>query len=76
MRMLGRARTCLRRWRILVILLNALSKTVMVAFAMASAFAAAFKPHRMLRVGGDGIGLEEFLLRPASHWIERSAHGS
>lgn len=48
----------------------------MVAFAMASAFAAAFKPHRMLLVGGDGIGLEEFLLRPASHWIERSAQGS
>ena len=59
-----------------MILLNALSKKVMVAFAMASAFAAAFKPHRMLLVGGDGIGLEELLLSPASHWIERSAHGS
>ncbi len=46
------------------------------AFPGMAAFAAAFKPHRVLLVGGDGIGLEEFLLRPASHWIERSAQDS
>jgi len=34
-----------------------------------AAFAEAFKPGRSLLVGGDGIGLEEFLVRPAAHWI-------
>jgi len=34
-----------------------------------AAFAAAFKPQRSLLVGGDGIELEEFLARPALHWI-------
>jgi hypothetical protein len=34
-----------------------------------AAFAAAFKPQRSLLVGGDGIALEEFLARPALHWI-------
>jgi predicted AAA+ superfamily ATPase len=34
-----------------------------------AAFAEAFKPARSLLVGGDGIGLEDFLLRPATHWI-------
>jgi predicted AAA+ superfamily ATPase len=33
------------------------------------AFADAFKPARKLLVGGDGIALEEFLLRPAADWI-------
>jgi hypothetical protein len=32
-------------------------------------FAAAFKPHRTLLVGGDGISLATFLSRPALHWI-------
>ncbi len=32
-------------------------------------FAAAFKPKRTLLVGGDGIGLEEFLTRPVEHWL-------
>lgn len=36
----------------------------------AAAFAEAFKPRRMLLVGGDGIALEEFLTRPVSHWIQ------
>ena len=35
----------------------------------AAEFAAAFRPHRTLLVGGDGIALEEFLARPVSHWI-------
>jgi predicted AAA+ superfamily ATPase len=33
------------------------------------AFAAAFKPQRSLLVGGDGIGLQEFLSRPLRDWI-------
>lgn len=33
------------------------------------AFAAAFKPKRRLLVGGDGLALEEFLLRPVEHWV-------
>ena len=33
------------------------------------AFVRAFKPHRTLLVGGDGIPLEEFLSRPVSHWV-------
>jgi len=34
------------------------------------AFARLFKPRRMLLVGGQGIGLEEFLLQPAGHWLD------
>lgn len=34
----------------------------------AAAFTQAFKPQRMLLVGGDGIALDEFLARPVSHW--------
>lgn len=33
------------------------------------AFAAAFKPHRQLLVGGDGIPVEKFLLKPVEHWL-------
>lgn len=36
-----------------------------------AAFAAAFKPQRKLLVGGDGIGLEEFLMRDVAHWVGR-----
>jgi hypothetical protein len=35
------------------------------------AFAAAFKPTRRLLVGASGIALEEFLSKPAEHWISR-----
>jgi uncharacterized protein len=34
-----------------------------------SEFNAAFKPMRSLIIGGDGISIEEFLLRPAVDWI-------
>ncbi|MBI4231472.1 MAG: ATP-binding protein [Planctomycetes bacterium] len=34
-----------------------------------AAFEAAFRPHRILLVGGDGIALEDFLARPALHWV-------
>lgn len=34
-----------------------------------AAFAQAFKPERSLLVGGDGIALDEFLSKPAAHWI-------
>ena len=34
-----------------------------------AAFAEAFGPDRKLLVGGDGIPLEEFLSRPAEHWV-------
>lgn len=37
--------------------------------AGSAAFAAAFKPHRSLLVGGDGIALEDFLEMPVSHWL-------
>jgi uncharacterized protein len=33
-------------------------------------FARHFKPKRKLLVGGQGIALEEFLSRPASHWLQ------
>jgi predicted AAA+ superfamily ATPase len=33
------------------------------------AFAREFKPKRQLLVGGQGIALEEFLSKPASHWL-------
>ncbi|MGA3171993.1 MAG: ATP-binding protein [Chthoniobacteraceae bacterium] len=34
------------------------------------AFVQQFKPKRQLLVGGQGIALEEFLSKPAAHWIE------
>ena len=34
-----------------------------------AAFAEAFGPDRRLLVGGDGIPVEEFLSRPAEHWV-------
>lgn len=40
------------------------------AHAGLAAFAAAFKPKRSLLVGGDGIAVEEFLAKPAAHWIK------
>ena len=36
-----------------------------------AAFAEQFKPQRKLLVGADGIPVEEFLLSPVAHWIER-----
>jgi len=35
-----------------------------------AAFGEAFNPRRNLLVGGDGIGLEEFLLQPVEHWLK------
>ena len=35
-----------------------------------SAFAAAFKPRRTLRVGEDGIAVADFLRRPVEHWLQ------
>lgn len=34
-----------------------------------AAFDAAFQPGRKLLIGGDGIGLEQFLSRPAECWV-------
>ena len=34
-----------------------------------AAFAAAFKVHRTLLVGGDGISIEDFLARPVPRWL-------
>lgn len=34
------------------------------------AFSKAFRPHRLLLVGAQGIPLEEFLLEPAAAWVE------
>lgn len=36
-----------------------------------AAFTSAFSPARTLLVGGDGIPLEEFLLKPVAHWTAR-----
>jgi hypothetical protein len=33
------------------------------------AFARHFKPKRQLLAGGQGIALEEFLSKPAAHWL-------
>lgn len=35
-----------------------------------AAFAKAFKPHRTLLIGGDGIALDDFLMQPVSHWLK------
>ena len=34
------------------------------------AFVQQFKPKRQLLVGGQGIKLEEFLSKPAAHWLQ------
>ena len=34
-----------------------------------AAFVQAFKPKRTLLVGGDGIALDDFLMRPVAHWV-------
>ncbi len=34
-----------------------------------AAFYEAFKPSRRLLVGGDGVPVEEFLLKPVTHWL-------
>lgn len=34
-----------------------------------AAFSEAFQPTRTLLVGGDGISVDEFLLKPVTHWI-------
>ena len=34
------------------------------------AFAEAFRPHRTLVIGGDGIAIEEFLAQPVEHWVQ------
>lgn len=34
-----------------------------------AAFVQAFQPQRTLLVGGDGIALQDFLTRPAAHWL-------
>jgi predicted AAA+ superfamily ATPase len=36
-----------------------------------AAFAESFRPMRQLLVGGDGIPVEEFLLKPVRHWVTR-----
>ena len=38
-----------------------------------AAFSASFHPDRKLLAGGAGIQIEEFLSRPAGHWVGRSA---
>ena len=41
------------------------------AHAGTAAFAEAFKVHRTLLIGGDGVRLEDFLVRPVAHWSDR-----
>jgi predicted AAA+ superfamily ATPase len=40
------------------------------AFPGLGAFSEAFKPKRTLLVGGNGILLEEFLIKPVEHWLQ------
>lgn len=40
-----------------------------LAHAGNAAFAQAFKVHRTLLVGGDGVRVEDFLSRPVTHWV-------
>lgn len=46
------------------------------AHAGTAAFAQAFKPQRSLLVGGDGLAVEEFLLRPVAHWVGTPRSGA
>ena len=39
------------------------------AYPGMEAFAAAFRPQRLLLIGAGGIALEEFLARPLAHWV-------
>jgi predicted AAA+ superfamily ATPase len=41
-----------------------------LAHAGTAAFMAAYKSAHPLLVGSDGITLEEFLIRPAAHWVK------
>ena len=41
-----------------------------VALPGLAAFKEAFKPKRTLLVGGDGIPVDEFLLRPVADWLQ------
>ena len=45
------------------------SRSAPLAHAGSAAFAQVFKVHRTLLVGGDGISVEDFLLRPVLHWV-------
>lgn len=40
-----------------------------LAHAGSAAFAQTFKVHRTLLIGGDGVPVEDFLLRPVMHWV-------
>jgi len=40
-----------------------------LAHAGTAAFVQAFKPQRTLLVGGDGVPVGDFLLRPVMHWV-------
>jgi predicted AAA+ superfamily ATPase len=41
-----------------------------VAFSGLAAFSEAFKPKRTLLVGGDGVPIDEFLMKPVEHWLQ------
>lgn len=43
------------------------------AHAGTAAFMESFGPQRALLVGGDGIGLEDFLAHPVDHWVRKRA---
>lgn len=52
-----------------VVALEVKSGRAPLAHSGLAAFSAAFKPARTLRVGGDGIPLDEFLSRPVTDWL-------
>jgi predicted AAA+ superfamily ATPase len=41
-----------------------------VAFSGVAAFSEAFRPKRTLLVGGDGVSIDEFLMKPVEHWLQ------
>jgi predicted AAA+ superfamily ATPase len=53
-----------------VVAIEVKSGRVPDAFPGLSEFAAAFKPRRTVIVGGDGIALEDFLIKPVEHWLQ------
>jgi hypothetical protein len=41
-----------------------------VSFALEASQAIRISGERQLLIGGDGIALEEFLMKPVAHWVK------
>lgn len=64
----GREVDFIMKVRSRVIAIEVKSGRVPTAHRGTAAFAASFKTHRSLLVGGDGVSVEDFLLRPVTFW--------